>query len=77
VAGAIYNIADACNFKQFILNFTAMPINNILNNIYNSSPKLLYYILIFGYGVIFNSKYDIGEALGVWFSGITGVYRPV
>ncbi len=54
-----------------------MPINNILNNIYNSSPKLLYYILIFGYGVIFNSKYDIGEALGVWFSGITGVYRPV
>ncbi len=38
-------------------------------------PRIMKYMLILAYGIIFDSKADVGEAIGSFFACTTGLYR--
>ena len=76
VASDIYAIATACNFKVFIQNMFSVQLQNLPNNIYGSMPRMMKYVFILMYGIIFSNKWDVGEAVGTFISGTFEVYRP-
>ena len=71
----LFNVAITCNIQTFIAAFSVMTFNNVHNNIYYSMGRILRYMLLGAYGVIFSSPIDLGEAIGGITASVTGTYR--
>ena len=74
---SFWDIAVTCNFQPYlrVFVFDTYKLNNIHNNLVQNTPRIMKYMLILAYGMIFDSKTDVGEAIGTFFACTTGLYR--
>ena len=73
----MWDVGQACNFQPYYKTIEDVRLNNVHNNLVQSMPRIIKYLFILAYGIIFDSKADIGEAIGTFIACTTGLYRPV
>ncbi len=74
---SFWNVAEICNFQNYIPKILNLKLNNLHNNLVKTMPRIIKYAFILAYGLIFDSKSDVGEAIGTFFACPTGLYRPI
>ena len=72
----MWDVGQTCNFQTYFKKVVDLKFNNVHNNLVKTMPRMIKFVFILAYGLIFDSKADIGEAIGTFIACPTGLYRP-